>query len=50
MKFAVTFGRMHPRLWVEAAEAADRLGFGSTIDHAICQLRSTIYESALDRQ
>ncbi len=29
MKFAVTFGRMHPRLWVEAAEAADRLGFES---------------------
>jgi two-component system sensor histidine kinase DevS len=47
VKFAVTFGRMHPRLWVEAAEAADRLGFGSTIDHAICQLRSTIYELAV---
>ena len=29
MKFAVTFGRMHPRLWAEAAEAADRLGFES---------------------
>ena len=29
MKFAVTFGRMHPRLWVEAAETADRLGFES---------------------
>ena len=29
MKFAVTFGRMHPRLWVEAAEQADRLGFES---------------------
>ena len=29
MKFAVTFGRMHPRLWVEAAEAADGLGFES---------------------
>jgi probable F420-dependent oxidoreductase len=29
MKFAVTFGRMHPRIWVEAAEAADRLGFES---------------------
>jgi probable F420-dependent oxidoreductase len=29
VKFAVTFGRMHPRLWVEAAEAADRLGFES---------------------
>jgi probable F420-dependent oxidoreductase len=29
LKFAVTFGRMHPRLWVEAAEAADRLGFES---------------------
>ncbi len=29
MKFAVTFGRMHPRLWVEAAEKADRLGFES---------------------
>lgn len=29
MKFAVTFGRMHPRLWLEAAEAADRLGFES---------------------
>ncbi len=29
MKFAVTFGRMHPRLWVEAAEAADQLGFES---------------------
>jgi probable F420-dependent oxidoreductase len=29
VKFAVTFGRMHPRLWVEAAEKADRLGFES---------------------
>jgi len=29
VKFAVTFGRMHPRLWAEAAEAADRLGFES---------------------
>jgi probable F420-dependent oxidoreductase len=29
VKFAVTFGRMHPRLWVEAAQAADRLGFES---------------------
>ncbi len=29
MKFAVTFGRMHPRLWPEAAETADRLGFES---------------------
>jgi len=29
VKFAVTFGRMHPRIWVEAAEAADRLGFDS---------------------
>jgi len=29
VKFAVTFGRMHPRLWVEAAETADRLGFES---------------------
>jgi probable F420-dependent oxidoreductase len=29
MKFAVTFGRMHPRLWFEAAETADRLGFES---------------------
>ncbi len=29
MKFAVTFGRMHPRLWMAAAEAADRLGFES---------------------
>jgi probable F420-dependent oxidoreductase len=29
VKFAVTFGRMHPRLWVEAAEAADGLGFES---------------------
>jgi probable F420-dependent oxidoreductase len=29
MKFAVTFGRMHPRLWTEAAELADRLGFES---------------------
>ena len=29
MKFAVTFGRMHPRLWAEAAETADRLGFES---------------------
>lgn len=29
MRFAVTFGRMHPRIWVEAAEAADRLGYDS---------------------
>jgi probable F420-dependent oxidoreductase len=29
VKFAVTFGRMHPRLWVQAAEAADSLGFES---------------------
>jgi probable F420-dependent oxidoreductase len=29
VKFAVTFGRMHPRIWTEAAEAADRLGFES---------------------
>ena len=29
MKFAVTFGRMHHRIWVEAAQAADRLGFES---------------------
>jgi probable F420-dependent oxidoreductase len=29
VKFAVTFGRMHPRLWAEAAEAADQLGFES---------------------
>ena len=29
VKFAVTFGRMHPRLWAEAAEAGDRLGFDS---------------------
>ena len=29
MKFAITFGRMHPRLWPEAAETADRLGFDS---------------------
>ena len=29
MKFAVTFGRLHPRTWTEAAEAADRLGFES---------------------
>ena len=29
MKFAITFGRMHPRLWTEAAETADRLGFES---------------------
>lgn len=29
MKFAVTFGRMHPRIWVEAAETADRVGFES---------------------
>ena len=29
MKFAVTFGRLHPRSWIEAAEAADRLGFES---------------------
>jgi probable F420-dependent oxidoreductase len=29
VKFAVTFGRMHPRIWVEAAEAADQLGFES---------------------
>jgi len=29
MKFAVTFGRMRPDLWVEASEAAERLGFDS---------------------
>jgi probable F420-dependent oxidoreductase len=29
VKFAVTLGRMHPRIWAEAAEAADRLGFDS---------------------
>jgi probable F420-dependent oxidoreductase len=29
VKFAVTFGRMHPRIWTEAAEAADQLGFES---------------------
>jgi probable F420-dependent oxidoreductase len=29
VKFAITFGRMHPRLWPDAAEAADRLGFES---------------------
>ena len=29
MKFGLTLGRMHPRLWVEAAEAAERLGFES---------------------
>ncbi len=29
MKFAITFGRLHPRLWAEAAEAADGLGFES---------------------
>jgi probable F420-dependent oxidoreductase len=29
VKFAITFGRMHPRLWLEAAETADRLGFES---------------------
>ncbi len=29
MKFAVTLGRMHPRIWADAAEAADRLGFDS---------------------
>jgi len=29
VKFAITFGRMHPRLWGEAAVAADRLGFES---------------------
>jgi probable F420-dependent oxidoreductase len=29
VKFAVTFGRMHPRVWIEAAETADRLGFES---------------------
>ena len=29
VKFSVTFGRMHPRIWPEAAEAADRLGFES---------------------
>lgn len=29
MKFAVTFGRMHPHVWIEAAEHADRLGFES---------------------
>jgi probable F420-dependent oxidoreductase len=29
VKFAVTLGRMHPRIWAEAAVAADRLGFDS---------------------
>jgi probable F420-dependent oxidoreductase len=29
MKFAVTFGRMRPDIWVEAAVAAERLGFES---------------------
>jgi probable F420-dependent oxidoreductase len=29
MKFAVTFGRMRPDIWVEAAVAAERLGFDS---------------------
>jgi probable F420-dependent oxidoreductase len=29
VKFAVTLGRMHPRIWAEAAEAADALGFDS---------------------
>jgi probable F420-dependent oxidoreductase len=29
MKFAVTLGRLHPRLWLDAAEVADRLGFES---------------------
>jgi hypothetical protein len=43
VKFAVTFGRMHPRLWVEAAEAADRLGFGSTIDHRPRDLPASLH-------
>jgi probable F420-dependent oxidoreductase len=29
VKFAITFGRLHPRAWLEAAEAADRLGYES---------------------
>jgi probable F420-dependent oxidoreductase len=29
VKFAVTLGRMHPRIWADAADAADRLGFDS---------------------
>jgi probable F420-dependent oxidoreductase len=29
MKFAVTFGRMRPDIWVDAAVAAERLGFES---------------------
>ncbi len=29
MKFAITFGRLHHRIWEEAAVAADRLGFES---------------------
>jgi probable F420-dependent oxidoreductase len=29
VKFAVTFGRMRPDIWVEAAVSADRLGFES---------------------
>jgi probable F420-dependent oxidoreductase len=29
VKFAITFGRMHPRVWRDAAETADRLGFES---------------------
>lgn len=29
MKFALTFGRMRPDIWVEAAVAAERLGFES---------------------
>jgi probable F420-dependent oxidoreductase len=29
MKFAVTFGRMRPDIWVDAAVAAERLGFDS---------------------
>lgn len=29
MKFAITFGRLHHRTWIDAAEAADELGFES---------------------
>ncbi len=29
LKFAVTFGRMRPDIWVEAAQVAERLGFDS---------------------
>jgi probable F420-dependent oxidoreductase len=29
VKFAVTFGRLNPKIWVEAAQLADQLGFDS---------------------